>query len=159
MASNDYDLGNYFDKNKVENKITREELKQELFFEFSGFKDGKVTEDIITYAQLINNLLFLKKYTYPDAPNMGIDISRFKFELMTEENIINLKTEIYSQISTYLDDYLLQDLIVKKFNNDYIKNGLGLGFAVSNTNNSVTNFFILVYSEAETRKVVSQIIY
>jgi tartrate dehydratase alpha subunit/fumarate hydratase class I-like protein len=160
MASNDYDLGNYFDESKVTDYTVTEETKDELFLDFTDFKQPKKSNGIETVANLINNLLFLKKGTYPDCPDMGIEIQKYQFELLNDKTIDKITEDVQSQIDTYIESNLIRDLLVKKISNENIRNALGIGFEVQMNNSDTTQtFFIIVTEEEDTRKLISQMIF
>ena len=56
-------------------------------------------------ATMIIRLLLLKKGTYPDFPNLGIDI-RGRYRFMFSEELSTLESELTDQIETYLPELL-----------------------------------------------------
>ena len=56
-------------------------------------------------ATMIIRLLLLKKGTYPDFPNLGIDI-RGRYRFMFSEELSTLESELTDQIETYLTELL-----------------------------------------------------
>ena len=56
-------------------------------------------------ATMIIRLLLLKKGTYPDFPNLGIDI-RGRYRFMFSEELSTLESELTNQIDTYLPELL-----------------------------------------------------
>lgn len=54
---------------------------------------------------MIIRLLLLKKGTYPDFPNLGIDI-RGRYRFMFSEELSTLESELTDQIETYLPELL-----------------------------------------------------
>lgn len=54
---------------------------------------------------MIIRLLLLKKGTYPDFPNLGIDI-RGRYRFMFSEELSTLESELTNQIETYLPELL-----------------------------------------------------
>ena len=56
-------------------------------------------------ATMIIRLLILKKGTYPDFPNLGIDI-RGRYRFMFSEELSTLESELTDQIETYLPELL-----------------------------------------------------
>lgn len=56
-------------------------------------------------ATMIIRLLLLKKGTYPDFPNLGIDI-RGRYRFMFSEELSTLESELTNQIETYLPELL-----------------------------------------------------
>ena len=56
-------------------------------------------------ATMIIRLLLLKKGTYPDFPNLGIDI-RGRYRFMFSEELSTLESELTDQIETYIPELL-----------------------------------------------------
>lgn len=56
-------------------------------------------------ATMIIRLLLLKKGTYSDFPNLGIDI-RGRYRFMFSEELSTLESELTDQIETYLPELL-----------------------------------------------------
>nr|DAF62238.1 MAG TPA: Baseplate wedge protein [Myoviridae sp. ctIty1] len=56
-------------------------------------------------ALLIVRLLLLKKGTYPDYPDLGIDI-RGRYRFAFEEELITLRQELEEQMTLYLPELL-----------------------------------------------------
>lgn len=56
-------------------------------------------------ATMIIRLLLLKKGTYPDFPNLGIDI-RGRYRFMFSEELSTLESELTNQVETYLPELL-----------------------------------------------------
>lgn len=65
-------------------------------------------------ALLIIRLLLLKKGSYPDFPNLGIDI-RGRYRFAFEEELITLRNELEDQISTYLPELIPVDVEVSLY--------------------------------------------
>lgn len=69
---------------------------------------------------LIARLLLLKKGTYPDHPDLGIDIrARYKFAF--EDDLFTLQQEVESQIRKYLPElnYVQVKTSFQKINNQH----------------------------------------
>lgn len=65
-------------------------------------------------ALLIIRLLLLKKGSYPDFPDLGIDI-RGRYRFAFEEELITLRNELEDQISTYLPELIPVDIEVSLY--------------------------------------------
>lgn len=65
-------------------------------------------------ALLIIRLLLLKKGSYPDFPDLGIDI-RGRYRFAFEEELITLCNELEDQISTYLPELIPVDVEVSLY--------------------------------------------
>jgi hypothetical protein len=68
--------------------------------DLSNIKIGEMNSAVLMIARL----LYLKKGTYADQPDMGIDIvGRYRFSF--EEELLSLRSELKEQISTYLPEF------------------------------------------------------
>ena len=154
-------IGNYFDEKSTVFSNISEELKHDLIFSFDGYHKPEMTSDLGTVANLIQTLLLLKPGTYPDSPDMGIDIAQYMFDLMSERNMNIIKTNIEEQIEKYLPTIYIRNMIVKNVSNESLNNALGLGFDVSPDDDidNHQNFFIVIYEQNETREIKSQLIF
>ena len=65
-------------------------------------------------ALLIIRLLLLKKGSYPDFPDLGIDI-RGRYRFAFEEELITLRNELEDQILTYLPELIPVDVEVSLY--------------------------------------------
>ena len=63
---------------------------------------------------MIIRLLLLKKGSYPDFPDLGIDI-RGRYRFAFEEELITLRNELEDQISTYLPELIPVDVEVSLY--------------------------------------------
>lgn len=61
---------------------------------------------------MIIRLILLRKGTYPDIPDMGIDI-RGRYRFAFESELSMLQHEIQNQIETYLPEFLATEVIVQ----------------------------------------------
>ena len=62
---------------------------------------------------MIIRLILLRKGTYPDIPDMGIDI-RGRYRFAFESELSMLQHEIQNQIETYLPEFLATEVTEKK---------------------------------------------
>lgn len=82
----------------------------ELDFSLDNFRNQKVLRNTEAYARLIQRLLFMKKGTYPTIPDMGIDISSYRFADLDTLTAGDLQNVIREQIDTYIEGLPLQDI-------------------------------------------------
>lgn len=61
---------------------------------------------------MIIRLILLRKGTYPDIPDMGIDI-RGRYRFAFESELSMLQHEIQNQIETYLPEFLATEVTVQ----------------------------------------------
>lgn len=69
---------------------------------------------------LIARLILLRKGTYPDHPDLGIDI-RARYRFAFESELITLQEEIQQQINKYLPelDYVQVRVMFEEYNSRY----------------------------------------
>lgn len=103
-------------KNKVHthnDKLDSEKIERTL--SLSPYKTTlKYYENADAMVRVILNLLFLKPGTYPNSPEMGIDIEQYKFEFLDTITISQIEENINSQIQTYLSDSVVGYVELKK---------------------------------------------
>ena len=75
-------------------------------------------EDIDAIALSIKNILLSKPGNFPFNPSIGIDIRKYQFEFLDDQEISNIQKEIDKAISEHIPDIGLVDVIVRKINND-----------------------------------------
>lgn len=71
-----------------------------------------ISGKINSAVSMISRLILLKKGTYMDQPDLGIDI-RGRYRFAFEDEMIKLNQEILEQITTYLPEFLPVNVIVK----------------------------------------------
>ena len=75
-------------------------------FSFSKGEYGKAAEyyddDAIILA--IRNILLSKPGNYPMTPSLGMNIKKYKFELLDNNTINSIQTELNRNIATYIPD-------------------------------------------------------
>ena len=93
-----------------------DDLQRPKMIDMSIISPGIYNSAIILIARLI----LLKKGTYPDHPDLGIDIrARYKFAFDSE--LLTLQEEIQSQIDKYLPELNYSQVRVRfeKYNNKF----------------------------------------
>ena len=84
----------------------------ELDFSLDDFHNQKVLRGADAYARLIQRLLFMRKGTYPTIPDMGIDISSYRFADLDVLTAGDLKNTIQQQCDTYIEHVPIQDISI-----------------------------------------------
>lgn len=113
-------------------------------------KDGKtlIVEDDERAIILFLNLLFMKKGSIPDEPNMGIDFNdSYKFMISNKENINKLLSSINSQLITYIPD------ISYGISLSNSATELSLSVTVTKTNNKYSLMFSNVGSNLKLQNI------
>lgn len=93
------------DKNDVSNirdyELGLDDLGQPNVIDMTVLKAKRMN----SAALLISRILFIRKGTYADQPDMGIDIvKRYRFSF--EEELLTLNNELKDQITEYLPEFL-----------------------------------------------------
>jgi len=106
---------------------------------------GKLTEvttesNVIVLA--IKNILLSRPGNFPSYPSLGINIKKYKFELLDDQEISNLKTELSEQISAYIPNLNSVNLSVEKLERDN-KYYLGITLSAFSDGESITSNFLV----------------
>lgn len=89
--------------------------KNERTFSFSNYQDDLLTvSGAETVALLILNLLFTRPGNYPNSPDMGINIQKYKFEFIDNQTLSEIEHEINSQIDTYLSNTVIAQVSLSR---------------------------------------------
>ena len=145
-------LDEFMRQEKFINPTKSEELKKELSLDFDNFNQPAIKEDNLALAQLILNLLIMQPGTYPDTPEMGIDIASYLFEFLNTDTITKIQNKIEEQIDLYIPSNNIQKILVMKNNNKYTgKTELIIGFSLANITDKGTlatkNTFIRIAND------------
>ena len=91
-----------------------DDLQQPKMIDMSIISNGVWNSAMI----LITRLILLKKGTYPDHPDLGIDI-RARYRFAFESELITLQEEIQQQINKYLPElnYVQVRVLFQEYNN------------------------------------------
>lgn len=100
----------------------------ELDFSLDNFHKQKVFKNSKAYVQMIQRLMFMKKGTYPTIPDMGIDISSYRFAELDTLAAGDLKDLIQYQIDTYIEGAPLENLSISTIK---LKDGVVLFIDIS----------------------------
>jgi hypothetical protein len=148
----------FFRKEKREFIDKPEENKNELEFNFNSFNQPSIKSDLYALVQLIHNLMFIVPGTYPDTPNMGINIKQYQFEYMSEKDIRKIEQHIMDQIETYIPTNQIVQLVARMHTDPVTQvKSLGIGFAVATDPSNVQNVFM--FFSNNNGNVVSNIVY
>lgn len=85
--------------------------KTELSLEIDSFDRPKELTKAAAWSQLILNVIFMKKGTYPSIPDLGIDIRQYDYEFM-DVACDKLQADIAYQHQTYLPELPLVGVMV-----------------------------------------------
>ena len=77
-------------------------FRKELLLEIDEYTQPAHRDELVALAQTIQNLIIIEKGTYPNDPNFGVGIGRYIFELMDEQTVSEIRTEIERQVNKYI---------------------------------------------------------
>jgi hypothetical protein len=108
-----------------------DEMREELTLNISNYNKLDTSTGYVAYASLILQLLFMKPGTYPNSPNLGLDIGKYQFDLFDESEINEIEREIRDQLHQYLPQTESCNILVDSISlNDLGNKILGLGFSL-----------------------------
>lgn len=115
----------------------------EHFLSIDNFNQPRTESGVHADATLVATLFMMKKGTNPLYPDMGFDVSSYRFQDI-EDSMTQIKTEFTNHCSTYIPHIQIDTIDVQRTG----KKVLLFGFTLINT-----------YSETKTRiafKVVEE---
>lgn len=132
----------------------------ELTLNRSEFNRLDQRVDKISLAQTIQNLLIIKKGTYPNQPELGIGIEEYMFELASEDVIRDLEYSIDEQIKKFIPTNYNIEFEVDT-DNKYSKKGLSvlsITFTINDNENDGSSFQLLFGKSDRENKLVSRLL-
>lgn len=137
-------MDEFFSSNIVKTMNSKVEYnKQELCFDFSDFETQKSYEEEYALSRLLINLLLLIPGTYPNNPNMGVNIGKYEFELVTGQELAQIKDDIQTQINLYIPNSQVREIVVELVTDDLSGTKyLGVGFGITKRNSYPENLFV-----------------
>lgn len=116
-------------------------LRQEITFDLGNFNTLDTKDDVYGLVRVIENLLFMKPGTFPDAPNMGIHMEQYMHNILNIETIENIKTNIQQQSNDYIGNNVITEIEIRQYpGNTKNKNVLGIGMKIGKINKPVIFF-------------------
>jgi hypothetical protein len=142
----------------VADEIVPEDRKKELEFQINNFNQPGSKTDLSATAQIIENLIFLKKRTYADSPDMGIDIENYMFEFMDDSMLRTIETVIKEQIDTYIPQSSVKHVLAQSFTDPKTNlKILGIAFSISTSIDQEETFSVLI--KQDKTKLVSKVVF
>lgn len=146
--NNEYEsLRDSFKSRRVKTKIDKlDSEKKERTFDLSNYKNTlKYYDGAEAMARVILNLLYLKPGTYPNSPEMGVDITQYQFEFLDSTTISEIEANINNQIQTYLADSVIGYVEIKKLtdNEEKIKRTIIIAITVTASNTTKTFEYLM----------------
>ena len=137
-------IDDFRDSTKSKKASYPEELKDELTFNFNSFQVPQVEEEVYALCRLILNLLLTEPGTYPDMPNLGINLAQYQFEFLDESTMQKIQRHIKQQIDLYIPNSNIGKLIVAKSPTQKNVIVIGITIIIDLQTNKTQNAFIMV---------------
>jgi len=135
-------------------------LKKEYSLNVDDFNETESSTDLIAFARLIQTLIILEPYTYPNMPDMGVGIADYQFEFLDEVTLNRLKVSINQQIEEYLPNNIIKDTVIEKLQSkDNKTNTIGIMFTLTKSIKGKDEIILLMNKKIESSKVISEIIF
>lgn len=97
------------------NSTTVTSILEELCLDIDDYNKPKVLQQMDAKTSRFLKLLYMKPGTIPSSPDMGIDITSYKFDFMNDELTIKLRTKIEEQVSQYLPELYISNIIISPY--------------------------------------------
>lgn len=126
-------------------------------FNVSEYGSAEELSDSNAITMAVRNILLTRPGNYPMDPNFGMDIGKYQFDLLDDQTISEIKTELSKQISEYIPSLENVFVDVQKVASDAAGVPGGIGISISSTiNGTKTTDNYLVYSKSGTVHVVNE---
>lgn len=133
-------------------------FKNEVILSRNSFHKQELWNDKLGIAQVIQNILFTEKGTYPNQPELGIGIENYLFEKVDKGTLTGLEDEIKYQVEKFCPN----EYIVKPFVESRLVNGnptLCISFTIYDVEKRVeTQFAVVVGKSKNTKNMISRLI-
>lgn len=104
----------------------------------------------------IRNLLLSRPGNFPFNPSIGINIKKYQFDLLDEETISDIKSEIDRQIAQYIPSLGNVEVKVLKIEDENLKPYLAISISSNISGNPVDANF-LIGQDGDDIKVFNEI--
>lgn len=133
-------------------------FKSEVRLARDSFHNIELKNDKVGLAQVIQNVLFIEKGTYPNQPDLGIGIENYLFEKIDKGTTSNLENDIKIQLKQFVpNDYIVEPKVESR-----VVNGnptLLISFTIQDVEKKEeTKFGFLVGQNKTTKNIVSKLI-
>lgn len=133
-------------------------FKNELVLNRSSFNQLDQRVDKHALAQTIQNILIMRKGTYPNQPELGVGIEDYLFELADADTLRNIEVEIDKQLKMFVPTNYNIEFEVENGSRDRLSI-LSITFDINKTGETASTAFQLLFGKADREnKVVSKLI-
>lgn len=131
-------------------------FKKEVELNENGIFGQAFKENLLAYAQVVQNIIIIEPGTYPNHPDLGVGIERYLHEHFTTALKNEISTKINNQISKFAP--VAKSLTSVKV--EFIKKILYINIEISSTDNEedIVSFSILYGIQQQTNLLKSRLI-
>lgn len=120
-------------------------------------------EDMEALGQTIQNLIIMRRGTYPNSPGLGVGIEDYLFEILDNQTISEISANIDNQLAMYIvSNSVSTDVKVRQLNSSNANvNSLKIDIELTDNNDasSSTKTFSFVFAgNSQTKKLVSKLV-
>ncbi|QQM14709.1 baseplate protein [Staphylococcus phage MarsHill] len=119
-------------------------------------------EDMEAMGQTIQNLIIMKKGTYPNTPNLGVGIEDYLFEILDNETISDITSNINNQINQYIvsSSVNIDVKVIQLKNSNANLNSLKIDVTLSDTIDisNIQRFSYVFAANMLTRKMITKLV-
>lgn len=121
-------------------------------FLFKEGEYGKVSEytDASAIVLAIKNILLSRPGNFPFNPSIGMDIRKYQFDLLDDQTIADIKSELNRSIALYIPELEGVSTTVKKIERDGTSY-LAISVSVEYDKDSLRTNFLLVNDRDDVR--------
>lgn len=130
---------------------TSECVKIELVLGLDNFNKPDEFQKLPAVAQKFITLLMTIPGTYPDHPNMGINIDQYMFDFLDDETCTKIQDHIKRQTDEYMPDSGINLIVVKPQTDPItnVTNILGIAVSLTDLSDVASEFFLYLKNEAD----------
>jgi len=140
--------------------INKECLKDEFLLHIDDV-NGKIAhcDELKAFARLVQRIIIMRPMSYPDEPEMGVGIADYEFEFMDKITLNAIGDKIRSQITKYIPNSNVGNIIVDTIYNEKEKrkNTIGVLINLVRSKENKENMILTFEKVEKTGKVESKI--
>lgn len=133
-----------------------------MFLAQNIYNKQHMLEDMEALGQTIQNLIIMKKGTYPNTPSLGVGIEDYLFEILDNETISDITSNINNQISQFIvsNSVNIDVKVIQLKNSNANLNSLKIDVTLTETtdSSSIQTFSYIFASNLLTKKMVTKLV-
>ena len=130
---------------------------KDFTFEKGEYKKMAEYTDSDALILSIRNILLSRPGNFPFNPSIGMDISKYKFDLLDSQTISDIRTELNRQIAKYMPDLQNIQIDIRKVESNSGEAFLGISVVATKNGNIINNKFLLG-KERDVVEVLNEVI-